>query len=172
MTVWPFIEAEQAEAHSVNRACELLEVSRAAYYEHAKHQPSQRELSDAELTDKITAIHKTSKGTYGSPRVHAELRDDGIHVGKKRVARLMVRAGLEGRCKKKWRKTTIIDPDAERVLDLIRREFGPGVEVDRRYVGDITYIATWEGWAYLATVIDLASRRSWAGRWQTTCAPS
>ena len=164
MTVWPFVEAEQAAAHSVNRACELLEVSRAAYYEYAKHQPSQRELSDAELTERIKTIHATSKGTYGSPRVHAELRNEGVHVGKKRVARLMVKAGLEGRCKRKWRKTTIVDPDAERALDLIRREFGPGVEVDRRYVGDITYIATWEGWAYLATVIDLASRKvvGWA----------
>lgn len=126
MTVWPFIEAEEAEQqHSVKRACELLEVSRAAFYEYRKHEPSRRELSDGELLDKIREIHKASKGTYGSPRVHAELRKQGEHVGKKRVARLMVGAGLEGRCKKRWRKTTIPDPDAERALDLIRREFGP-----------------------------------------------
>ena len=164
MTVWPFIEAEEAEQHSVKRVCELLEVSRAAFYEYRKHTPSRRQLSDAELTEKIRLIHAISKGTYGSPRVHGELRNQGIHVGKKRVARLMVRAGLEGRCKKRWRKTTIPDPDAERVLDLIRREFGPCTEIDRRYVGDITYISTWEGWAYLATVIDLASRKvvGWA----------
>lgn len=164
MTVWPFIEAEEAEQHSVKRACELLEVSRAAFYEYRKHTPSLRELSDRELLDKIREIHRVSKGTYGSPRVHGELRNQGIHVGKKRVARLMVRDGLEGRCKKRWRKTTIADPDAERALDLIRREFGPCAEIDRRYVGDITYISTWEGWAYLATVIDLASRKvvGWA----------
>ncbi len=73
-------------------------------------------------------------------------------------------AGLEGRCKKRWRTTTLADPDAEAAKDLIQRHFGPGTELDRRYVGDITYIATWEGWAYLATVIDLASRRvvGWA----------
>ena len=73
-------------------------------------------------------------------------------------------AGLEGRCKKRWRKTTVADPDAEAAQDLIQRHFGPCQEIDRRYVGDITYIATWEGWAYLATVIDLASRRvvGWA----------
>src|SRR5438552_1927753 len=71
----------------------------------------------------------------------------------------MRRAGLEGRCKKRWRTTTVPDPDAERARDLIRRHFGPCVEIDRRYAGDITYIATWEGWAYLATVIDLASRK-------------
>jgi transposase InsO family protein len=76
----------------------------------------------------------------------------------------MRRAGLEGRCKKRWRQTTIADPAAEAALDLIQRAFGPGADVDRRYVGDITYIATWEGWAYLATVIDLSSRRvvGWA----------
>ena len=73
-------------------------------------------------------------------------------------------AGLEGRAKKRWRKTTIPDPDIERAKDLIQRHFGPCTEIDRRYVGDITYIATWEGWAYLATVIDLASRKvvGWA----------
>ncbi len=76
----------------------------------------------------------------------------------------MRQAGLEGRCKKRWRKTTVANPDAEAALDLIQRHFGPSTEIDRRYVGDITYISTWEGWAYLATVIDLASRRvvGWA----------
>ena len=76
----------------------------------------------------------------------------------------MRRAGLEGRCKKRWRKTTVADPAAERAKDLIGRHFDPGAELDRRYVGDITYVMTWEGWAYLATVIDLASRRvvGWA----------
>jgi transposase InsO family protein len=76
----------------------------------------------------------------------------------------MRRAGLEGRCPRRWRTTTTPDPDAERAKDLIQRHFGPCVELDRRYVGDITYIATWEDWAYLATVIDLASRRvvGWA----------
>jgi putative transposase len=96
--------------------------------------------------------------------VHRALRKQGVGCGKRRVRRLMREAGLEGRCKKRWRTTTVADPDAEVALDLIRRHFGPGVEVDRRHVGDITYIATWEGWAYLATVIDLSSRRvvGWA----------
>ena len=164
MNLWPFIEAEEAEHYSVKRACELLEVSRSAFYEYRKHQPSPRELSDAELTDRIRDIWTMSKGTYGAPRVHVELRNQGFHVGKKRVARLMAVAGLAGRCKKRWRRTTIPDPDAERARDLIQRHFGPCAEIDRRYVGDITYISTWEGWAYLATVIDLASRKvvGWA----------
>ena len=84
----------------------------------------------------------------------------------------MRQAGLEGRCKKRWRKTTVADPAAEAARDLIQRHFGPCDELDRRYVGDITYIATWEGWAYLATVIDLAAAASSAGPWPITCAPS
>ena len=164
MTANPFIEAEEVAGHSVNNACRLLEVSRSAYYQRRQATPSARATSDAELTEKITAIHSESKGTYGSPRVHRALRKAGTECGKRRVRRLMRQAGLEGRCKKRWRKTTVADPEAEAALDLIRRHFGPGAEVDRRYVGDITYIATWEGWAYLATVIDLSSRRvvGWA----------
>jgi putative transposase len=160
----PFIEAEQAAGHSVAHACELLEVSRAAYYERKSAVPSRRELSDAELTEQIIEIHAASKGTYGSPRVHAELRRRGAHCGRRRVRRLMRLAGLEGRCKRRWRKTTVPDPAAERAKDLIQRHFGPCQEIDRRYVGDITYVWTLEGWAYLATVIDLASRRvvGWA----------
>ncbi len=160
MNLWPFIEAEKAEHHSVNRACELLEVSRAAYYEQRKHVPSPRALDDAELTTRIRTIHAGSKGTYGAPRIHAQLRRDGVHCGKKRVARLLVQAGLAGRCPRRWRKTTIADPGAEaRAVDLIKRVFGPDVKLDTRWCGDVTYIRTWEGWAYLATVIDLASRR-------------
>jgi transposase InsO family protein len=164
MRLHPFIEAEKAAGHSVKSACRLLEVSSAAFYQRLTARPSAREVTDAELGEKITAIHTESKGTYGSPRVHAELRRHGVGVGKRRVARLMARAGLEGRHKKRWRKTTVPDPDAERARDLIGRHFGPCAEVDRRYVGDITYVATWEGWAYLATVIDLASRKvvGWA----------
>jgi transposase InsO family protein len=162
--VHPFIEAEKAAGHNVAKACGLLEVSKSAYYERTKGVPSNREVTDAELLEKIKEIHKESKGTYGAPRVHKELLHRHVVCGKRRVTRLMRTAGLEGRCKKRWRTTTIADPDAEAALDLIQRHFGPSIEMDRRYVGDITYIATWEGWAYLATVIDLASRRvvGWA----------
>ena len=165
MNVWPFVEVEEAEQRNVRRACELLEVSRAAYYQQRKHLPSRRAMTDGELSERIRAIHASSKGTYGAPRIHAQLRRDGICCGRKRVARLMVRAGLCGRCRRRWRKTTIADPNAEqRAVDLVRRVFGPGVELDRRWCGDITYIPTWEGWSYLATVIDIASRRvvGWA----------
>ena len=164
MKMDPFIEAEEAAGHSVMRCCELFEVSRAAYYQRRRNIPSAREVSDAELVERIAEIHTESDGSYGSPRVHKELVKRGVPCGRRRVARLMRRTGLEGRCKKRWRTTTVPDPDAERARDLIQRQFGPCTEIDRRYVGDITYLNTWEGWAYLATVIDLASRRvvGWA----------
>lgn len=164
MSVFPFIEAEKAERRNVAKACELLEVSRSAFYDWHQHLPSARQLADDELGERIQAIYDDSKGTYGWPRVHHQLRRDGVHVSRKRVARIMRRKGLIGRCRRRWTKTTISDPGVSAV-DLIKRAFGPGtVEVDRVYVGDITYIWTWEGWAYLATVIDLASRRvvGWA----------
>ena len=154
-----FIEAEKVAGHSVAHCCELFEVSRAAFYQRRSERPSRRALDDAELQDKIREVHKISKGTYGSPRVHAALLQDGIHVGRRRVARLMRQAGLEGRCKRRFKKTTIADPALERAKDLIQRHFGPCEELDRRYVSDITYIWTFEGFCYLATVIDLASRR-------------
>ena len=151
----PIIEAEEAAGHSVKRCCELFEVSRAAYYERKKAVPSRRDVSDAELLGRIRAVHATSKGTYGSPRVHAELRRQGVSCGRRRVRRLMRQAGLEGRCKKRWRRTTLADPDARGAKDLIGRHFGPSSALDRRYVGDITYIMTWEGWAYLAILWNL-----------------
>lgn len=165
MKLDPFIEAEEAAGHSVKHCCDMFEVSRAAYYQRKKNVPSARDVDDLELIEKIRQIHDESEGTYGAPRVHHELGHRGVICGRRRVRRLMRTHGLEGRCKKRWRKTTIQDPTAEaEALDLIQRHFGPGEVLDARYVGDITYIATWEGWAYLATVIDLASRRvvGWA----------
>jgi putative transposase len=159
MKLDPFIEAEKTAGHSVTKTCGLFEVSRSAYYQRSNGTPSDRARTDAELTEQITEVFNESKGTYGSPRVHQELGHRGVVCGRRRVTRLMRLAGLEGRCKKRWRKTTVADPEAEAAKDLIQRHFGPCEEIDRRYVGDITYVATWEGWAYLATVIDLASRK-------------
>jgi putative transposase len=161
----PFIEAEEATGRSVARCCALFQVSRAAYYQRRRGVASARALADRALTAKISAIHTDSGGTYGAPRVHRQLRKRGVACGRRRVARLRRRAGLAGRCQRRWRTTTIPDAAARaQDLDLIQRAFAPGVALDTRYCGDITYLATWEGWAYLATVIDLASRRhaGWA----------
>ena len=154
-----FVEAEKAQHHNVAKACELLEVSRSAFYDFAQHRPSARQLADEELAERIEDIFDASRGTYGWPRVHKALREDGVHASRKRVARIMRQKGLIGRCRRRWTKTTISDPETS-ALDLLKRCFGPEtVELDRVYVSDITYIWTWEGWLYLATVIDLASRR-------------
>jgi len=163
VSVFPLVEAEKAEGGNVAKCCALMEVSRSAYYEWSKHRPSRRQLADAELMDKIHGIFDASRRTYGWPRVHAALRRAGIRASRKRVARLMSQAGLVGRCQRKKTRTTFSDPEAK-ALDLVRRAFGPGIELDRTWVGDITYVRTWEGWLYLASVIDLASRRvvGWA----------
>jgi transposase InsO family protein len=165
VNVYPFIEAEQAGSHSVKRACELMKVSRSAYYQHRPGQQSQRDRVDQALTEQIRAVHQRSRGTYGAPRVHAELTDAGRRHGRKRIARLMRGAGIAGKCPRRWRTTTIGDPTSATRPDLIGRDFGTDpAAVDRRWCGDITYVNTWEGWLYLATVIDLASRRvvGWA----------
>jgi transposase InsO family protein len=164
VSVFPFIEAEKLQRRNVVKACELLEVSRSAFYSWHQHLPSARQVADDELGELIESIYDESRGTYGWPRVHEQLRHDGVHAGGKRVARIMRQRGLIGRCRRRWTRTTISDPET-RAVDRLQRAFGPGtVELDRVYVGDITYIWTWEGWLYLATVIDLASRRvvGWA----------
>jgi transposase InsO family protein len=159
VNIYPFIEAEKACRRNVKRACELLKVSRAAFYHHLTG-PSPRERADAELAARITAVHQESKGRYGAPRVHAQLARDGRRHGRKRVARIMRSAGLQGRAARRWKKTTIADPAAAARADLIRRNFtADAAQVNTRWRGDITYIPTWEGWLFLATVIDIASRR-------------
>ncbi len=164
--MYRFVEVERDGERSVNKACAVLEVSRAAYYEWSKQEPSAREREDQELTEKVGAIFKGSRQTYGSPRVHGELRRQGRRCSRKRVERLMRQQGLQGRPPKRRRRTTIPDPEPPPELtDLIGRRFDPGeLAVNSCWAGDITYVRTWEGWMYLATVVDLASRRvvGWA----------
>src|SRR5215207_133285 len=160
VNVYPFIEAERAQQRTLKRACELLEVSRAAYYAQRPGTPSARQVADATLTEQIRQAHQVSKGRYGAPRIHAALRRAGHHHGRKRVDRLMRCAGLRGRTPRCWKKTTVPDPAAAARADLIRRDFTVNAAaVNTRWCGDITYLPTWEGWLYLATVIDIASRR-------------
>ncbi|MBO0517283.1 IS3 family transposase, partial [Streptomyces beijiangensis] len=165
MTVHPFIEAEKQAGHNVKRACELLKVSRTAFYARRSGKPGPRAVQDAELTQQITAVHERSRGTYGAPRVHAVLKQEGAGCGRRRVARLMRAAGLEGRHRRRRHLTTIPDPRAALRPDLVVRNFAPDCAgLNTRWCGDITYIPTGEGWLYLATVIDIASRRivGWA----------
>ncbi|WP_433540893.1 IS3 family transposase [Streptosporangium sandarakinum] len=165
MKVHPFIEAEKQGGHNVKRACELLGVSRAAFYARRTGTLGPRAARDAQLTERIHQIHRHSRGAYGAPRVHAVLRREGIVCGRRRVARLMRTAGLQGRHRRRRQQTTIADPAAALRPDLIGRDFTPDpAAIDTRWCGDITYLLTDEGWLYLATVIDIASRRvvGWA----------
>ncbi|WP_133997809.1 IS3 family transposase [Kribbella sp. VKM Ac-2566] len=119
MNCYPFIEAEKQGDHNVKRACELLQVSRSAYYADRASGPSLREQRDVELTARIIEIHDESTQTYGSPRVHRELLDQGHRCSRKRVVRLMQAADRHGRIPRRWNKTTIADPDAAQRPDLI-----------------------------------------------------
>jgi len=156
-----FVEAEKAE-HRVATLCRVLEVSRAAFYDWSAEPLSSRDVADHELTNRITAIHSRSRETYGAPRIHAQLRADGIRCGRKRVARLMRAAGLQGRARRRFLHTTVSDPFAV-IPDLVQRDFTP-TGPDQVWVGDITYVRTWEGWLYLAVLLDCFSRRvvGWA----------
>ncbi len=143
--------------------CRVLEVSPSGYYAWLKRPPSRRAQEDAKLTARIRQLHQRSKGTYGVPRIHADLVAEGWRVSRKRVARLMKAANL---CGVSWRKHRVTTRRAQRVRpapDLVQRDFtadGP----DRLWVADITYVTTWAGPLYLAVVLDVWSRRivGWA----------
>lgn len=143
--------------------CRVLGVSPSGYYAWRKRLLSARARADIALMAEIEAIHRVSRGTYGAPRIHAELRALGVHVGRKRVARLMRALGVQGVSRCKGPRTTVRDPAAAPAPDLVGRTFTvPGP--DRLWVADITYVPTWRGFLYLAVVLDAWSRRviGWA----------
>ena len=141
----------------------LLEVSASGFYAWRGRKPSAHARSDADLLARIQAIHTRSRGTYGMPRIHAELAGQGIHVGRKRIARLMRIAGLRGVSRRRWITTTRRKPDARPAPDLVQRHFSADAP-DRLWVADATYVPTGEGFLYLAVVLDVFSRRivGWA----------
>jgi putative transposase len=161
--VFRFIEAEKA-GFPVAFMCARLGVSTSGYYAWRVRRPSARAVADAGLTATIRAIHAGSRGTYGAPRVHAELAEaHGIRCGRKRVARLMRRADLVGVCRRRGARTTGRDETTRPSDDLVHRSFaatGP----DRLWVADITHLPTWQGFLYLAVILDAFSRRvvGWA----------
>ena len=151
------MKANQA-SHSVRRMCSLLGVSPSGYYAWLRRPPSAREQADRALRDRIVDIHSRSRSTYGAPRVHAELSFEGVCVGRKRVARLMRQAGIQGVHRRRKVVTTRQNPERVAAPDLVRREFtatGP----NQIWVADITYIPTGAGFLYLASVIDVWFRR-------------
>ena len=154
---------ENQARYPVRTMCRLLGVSSSGYYAWRDRKPSARARSDAALMELISEIHAESYGTYGAPRIHAALAHRGIYVGRKRVARLMKEARLEGVSRRKKIFTTTRDTDGQSMPDLVDRDFsadGP----NQLWVADITYVPTWAGVLYLAVLIDVWSRRvvGWA----------
>ena len=156
------IDAKRAQ-HPVSLLCSVLGVSRAGYYAWKDRPACGRRRRDEVLLGEIRAIYDESKGTYGWPRIHAELRHRGVHASRKRVARLMRAAGLSGMVRRRKGRTTVSVPGIATAPDLVRRDFAP-TEPNRLWVADLTEIATWEGKLYLAVVVDCFSRRvvGWA----------
>ena len=147
----------QAE-HDVSTMCRVLELSRSGFYAWQGRAPSARAVRDQALMRRIEAIHEDSRGTYGAPRIRAELRDEDEHVGTKRVARLMRSAGIRGVSRRRFKKTTERSPTQLGAPDLVKRDF-TATAPDELWVADITYIPTWTGFLFLAVVLDAWSRR-------------
>ncbi|WP_435833290.1 IS3 family transposase [Streptomyces chengbuensis] len=150
----------------VKRLCDILGLSRSSFYYWRRTAAARaaRQVAEAELAARIRTVHQESDGTYGAPRITAELRDQGERINRKRVARVMRTIGLEGVRLRRRHRTTVPDPTAAKAPDLIGRDF-TATQVNTKYVGDITYLpVSGAKPLYLATVIDLASRRlaGWA----------
>jgi putative transposase len=157
-----FIAAKKA-TFPISLLCQVLGVSRSGFHAWQRRAPSRRALGDASLLKRIGEIRERTRGVYGAPRVHAQLRLESVRVGRERVERLMRQAGLSGLVKKKRGRTTIRVPGVRTAPDLVERDFASS-EPNRLWCADITYVRTWEGWLYLAAVMDCYSRRivGWA----------
>ena len=138
--------------------CKVLEVSRSSYYKHKGTTKGKRYIENKDLLEKIKKIYKASCERYGSPRITAELKRQGLNCNKKRIARIMRKNGIEARIFRKYRNTTNSEHQKERSANILGREFRKE-EPNKVWTGDITYIRTEEGWLYLAAVIDIYSRK-------------
>jgi putative transposase len=164
VTRYKWVAARKAEGFPITPACKIAEVSRQAFFDWRKKQangPTAAEVAEAELVAAIREVHTESDGTYGEPRMTPELRARGFCVNHKRTERLMRAHNIVGVHKPAKVRTTIPAEDNPPMPDLVGRRFAPGAP-DVVWCGDITYIATGEGWLYLASVLDLGSRR-WLG---------
>jgi putative transposase len=163
VTVYRFIEAEKATL-PIAFMCRRLGVSPSGFYAWRTRPPAARVQADAVLTSQIRAVHTASRGTYGAPRICAELADaHALHCGRKRVARLMRAAGLVGVCRRRGARTTQRGELEAPATDAVHRAFHASAP-NRLWVADITYLPTWQGFLYLAVVLDAFSRRvvGWA----------
>lgn len=143
--------------YPVAMMCRVLGVSTSGYYTWRQRGPSARQRRDSALLARIDASHRASRGTYGRPRIHADLLDEGWCVSAKRVARLMRDNGIRGVSRRRWICTTRRAVRVRPAPDLVERDFRSD-EPDRLYVADITYIPTWAGFLYLAVIVDACTR--------------
>jgi len=150
--------SEHQVYYPVATMCRVLEISTSGYYAWRQRPLSRRAREDARLRARIETIHTESRGTYGSPRVHAELAEAGVRISRRRVARLMKQARLEGVSRRRRSRTTRRGTDAQVVPDLVKRNFRAEA-ANQLWVSDITYVSTWAGFLYLAIVLDAYSRR-------------
>ena len=161
MTRYRCVDDQKAAGFPVSAACEAAGVSTSGFYDWRAREaagPTERQVAEAELVELMRDIFDASDGNYGVPRMHDELRRAGLKVNEKRVRRLMRLHGMAGRCRRRRCQTTFPGPDGYVIPDLVGRCFEPGAP-DTAWCQDITYIPTGEGWLYLASVLDLGSRR-------------
>lgn len=156
---WRFISDHHME-YGIQRLCRIFGVSRSGFYRWRAAAPARAAgaAAEAALTERIRGIHTGTKGAYGVPRITRELRESGPVVNHKRVARLMRSAGIAGRHLRKGKRATVQDARAPKAPDLVKRDF-TAHRTDVRWCGDITYLPVGNHWMYLATVIDMHSRR-------------
>jgi putative transposase len=157
VSAYRLIDAEKA-SYPISVLCRVLKVSRSGYYDWKDRPPSKRERENATLMEKIQEVHYRSRRTYGYPRVHAELRTLGVRCSRKRVARLMRKAGLQGCLRGRRKRTTRRDLCATPAPDLLKRNFAAAAP-NKIWTADITYVHTWEGFLYLAFILDVYSRK-------------
>lgn len=161
MTRYVCVDDQKAAGFPVSTACEAAGVSTSGYYDwcvRVAAGPTPRQLADGELVALMRQLFDEADGNYGVPRMYKALRKAGLIVNRKKVRRLMRRHAMAGRCRRRRCRTTFPGPDGYQIADLIGRRFAPGPP-DMAWVQDITYVATHEGWLYLASVLDLGSRR-------------
>lgn len=151
---------EEKSHHTISRMSRVLGVTAAGYHAWKRRPKSTRALEDEKLKERIVFHHEASRGTYGVPRLYDDLVDEGIHVSRKRIARLMCEIGISGVAgregKRRHRKSTV--PETDAVSDLVRRDFTAD-EPNQVWFADITYVPTWEGWLFLAVVMDACTKR-------------
>lgn len=161
MTRYTCVDDQKAAGFPVTAACEAAGVSTSGYYDWREREaagPTDRQVAESQLVEMMRELFDDADGNYGVPRMYKALRNAGLVVNRKRVQRLMRRHGMAGRFRRRTCRTTFPGPDGYQIPDLVGRQFDPGAP-DRAWCQDITYVATQEGWLYVASVLDLGSRR-------------